>query len=374
MTPIPSHLFLVVFTLVSAAQQERRNKNTLQLLFGKKTKPDYHALEHRPSLVQQAFASNEPLYYFGLGSNMLRSKIENRSSNGTIEILSIEAAFVRNHRLGFSMRGFPPLEPAMGSLEPIPAAETSDDEKIPRPLHSYTHEECHGALVQLTPDNYQKLMRSEGVGLEMTNSTRNSTQQPPGYEEIVVTAHPYTNGPPVSAIALRARPHVRLSQDAAPSLRYMTLLREGAAELNLRPCYQAFLANHPVQYTPKWLKRMAVYNMIATLSISQVLASWRIVSRLQSRVLNIVNVLPTRHAVLQAMGHILQALCLLPGSTTGWILRKRRATSLSPFAQRMLDMIDNDNTTTGSNSSSSSSSKDGNSGESETSNNEKTSN
>jgi hypothetical protein len=55
------------------------------------------------------------LYYFGIGSNMLRSKIENRGFNGTpIEIMEMEPAVVKGHRLAFNMRGFPPLEPAMG--------------------------------------------------------------------------------------------------------------------------------------------------------------------------------------------------------------------------------------------------------------------
>jgi hypothetical protein len=49
------------------------------------------------------------LYYFGVGSNMLRSKIENRGINGTtINILHIEPAVVYGHRLAFNMRGFPP--------------------------------------------------------------------------------------------------------------------------------------------------------------------------------------------------------------------------------------------------------------------------
>lgn len=43
-------------------------------------KPDYVSLKDRPQLVQHAFENNSTLYYFGLGSNMLRSKVVGRSS------------------------------------------------------------------------------------------------------------------------------------------------------------------------------------------------------------------------------------------------------------------------------------------------------
>jgi hypothetical protein len=55
------------------------------------------------------------IYYFGIGSNMLRSKLENRGINGTtIELMEMEPAYVPNYRLAFNMKGFPPLEPGMG--------------------------------------------------------------------------------------------------------------------------------------------------------------------------------------------------------------------------------------------------------------------
>jgi len=55
----------------------------------------------RPELVRNALKNNQPIHYFGLGSNMSRKKIENRGLNGTsIEILNMEAAVVPNYRLG----------------------------------------------------------------------------------------------------------------------------------------------------------------------------------------------------------------------------------------------------------------------------------
>ena len=90
-------------------------------------------LPARPSYLDTP--PNEIVYYFGVGSNMLRSKLENRGTNGTsITVKSIQPAIVPNHRLAFNMRGFPPLEPGMGSLEPTPS----------------DRDECHGALCEMT--------------------------------------------------------------------------------------------------------------------------------------------------------------------------------------------------------------------------------
>ena len=108
-------------------------------------------IPERPRLVTEALETGENLYYFGLGSNMSRDKLENRGIGGTkIGIKSMEPAFVKNCRLAFNMKGFPPAEPGMGSLEPIDSSAKS--------LLTYGPGECHGALVQLTPENYERVM------------------------------------------------------------------------------------------------------------------------------------------------------------------------------------------------------------------------
>jgi hypothetical protein len=156
------------------------------------------------------------VFYFAVGSNLLQSKLANRSSNSTISFLSFEPASVEGHRLAFNLRGFPPLEPGMGGIEPCAAAT------------------IHGALVCLPRAEYEKVWRSEGGG-----------SKNPGYEEYVVTARPYATSsaasPEVQAIAFRARPHVRLPRDASPSRRYLNILLEGARELKLDPAYQLYL-------------------------------------------------------------------------------------------------------------------------------------
>ena len=295
----------------------------------------------RPALIQEALNKNKHdetvvLYYFGLGSNMLRSKLENRSVNGSkIEILSMEPAVVLNHRLSFNLRGFLPLEPGMGSLEPVVDSSS-------QPLHAYGQPECHGALITLTVENYEKVMRSEGVG-------HVNGSNPGGYEEVVVTAIPYDRRKqPVQAITLRARPHVRLQQDPCPSERYMTLLKQGAAELQLQPDYQHFLSTDPVQQNPVWLKRIAVNNLIFTSTLSFRL-KWRGWSRIQSWCLFQAYVPSTAPLVRRMVSDVLMAVLLLPGAVFGCLYRlflTATKRELSPMIQRFVGLIEGTTTAT----------------------------
>ena len=143
------------------------------------------------------------VHYLGVGSNLLKEKLINRGLNGTtIHFNSFKAATANNHRLAFNMRGFLPLEPSMGGIEPCQGAT------------------LRGALVQLPAEEYQKIWLSEGGGMPK-----------PGYEEYLVECIPDDGGKPVTAIALRAAPHCRLATDASPSKRYMDLIVRGAREL-----------------------------------------------------------------------------------------------------------------------------------------------
>ena len=133
----------------------------------------------RPSLLQ-----SEKVFYLGVGSNLLASKVKTRSLNGTITPISTTAAYVPNSRLAFNLRGFPPFEPSMGGFE---FSDTLGDE-------------CHGNLMELSREDYEKLWLSEGGG-----------HANPAYEEVVVVVTPYGSGrEPVQAIALRAREHARI--------------------------------------------------------------------------------------------------------------------------------------------------------------------
>mmetsp|Transcript_37024 Transcript_37024/g.42235 ORF Transcript_37024/g.42235 Transcript_37024/m.42235 type:complete len:349 (-) Transcript_37024:92-1138(-) len=260
----------------------------------------------RPQLVKDSIENNTPIYYFGLGSNMLREKLENRGMNGTkIDILTMEAAIVPNYRLAFNLRGFPPIEPGMGSLEPVDANSQA--------LLKYEKDECHGALIKLSPENYEKVMRSEGVG----NTATRSTEQ--GYEEIVVDAYPYRGMKSVKAIALRARPHVRLRYDPCPSARYMNILKEGAKELDLELSYQEFLSRHPVQTLTTWQRKEAIYNIVFVFTISFIL-KWRGLSKFQNRLLFLVYARPSTPLIIRVASHLITATILLPGATIGCLM------------------------------------------------------
>jgi hypothetical protein len=293
-------------------------------------------------LVTEALAKGQDLYYFGLGSNMLRSKLEGRAVCGSkIHIKSMLPAVVKNYRLAFNMRGFPPLEPGMGSLEPVVVDGdiSSTTTFAARPLHPYKAPECHGALVRLSAEDYIKVMRSEGV------PTDNQ-----GYEEIVVDAIPYDSSKkglwstlgqhrPVKAVALRARTHVRLPIDPAPSQRYMKILREGAKELGLAPCYQDFLHQHPVADPWPLTRKIAVFNLIFT---SKVAFQYkiRIISKIQSWFLWKVYVPPSnRNVVRKALHELATVLILLPGAIPGCLLflYMRLRSTMSPMMKIMVE-------------------------------------
>jgi len=258
----------------------------------------------RPKLVTQALEKGQDLYYFGLGSNMSRKKLETRGHNGKIEFKTMEPAYIPNYRLSFNMKGFPPAEPGMGSLEPIDSSAKA--------LLTYAPGECHGALILLTAENYEKVMKSEGVD--------GSANQ--GYDEIVVDAFPYgKDDSPVKAIALRAREHVRLNFDPCPSARYMTILREGAKELGLKQDYQDFLAQHPVEIVPKWHQKQAMFNMMVMFGLSALTKSRFLIS-LQSRFLFLFYTNDASQKFRKTLSLVVSSIVLLPGSLVGYSLYK----------------------------------------------------
>ncbi|KAL7551368.1 hypothetical protein ACHAWF_014560 [Thalassiosira exigua] len=260
----------------------------------------------RPDIVQNSIDNKEDIYYFGLGSNMLKSKVEGRSICGNkIHVKSMGPAIVKNHRLAFNMKGFPPLEPGMGSLEPVDSKST--------PLLAYKEgdvSECHGALIRLSAEDYDRLMKSEGVGHGRPDQ---------GYEEIVVEAFPYNCKKSVQAISLRARDHVRLKKDAAPSPRYMPILKEGAEELKLKPCYVDFLKEHPVSSVPPWMRKIAICNPVWTAQVSFRM-KFKLPTRIQSALLWSVYAPPTAAPVAKLGSNVLTTAILLIGSAIGYVL------------------------------------------------------
>jgi hypothetical protein len=185
-------------------------------------------------LITQALSINGKIFYLGVGSNMLKDKVINRGlNNSKISVLSFGPAKVDNYRLAFNMRGFLPVEPSMGGIEPCPGSS------------------IHGALMEMPAAEYQKLWLSEGGGMEK-----------PGYEEIIVDATPYGSSVTVQAVALRAAPHARLARDAPPSARYLGLITKGAIELGIEPAYLERLRAVRVAVVPQYLKALSAKHSV----------------------------------------------------------------------------------------------------------------
>eukprot|EP00559_Dactyliosolen_fragilissimus_P008965 CAMPEP_0184863610 /NCGR_PEP_ID=MMETSP0580-20130426/11871_1 /TAXON_ID=1118495 /ORGANISM="Dactyliosolen fragilissimus" /LENGTH=310 /DNA_ID=CAMNT_0027362049 /DNA_START=170 /DNA_END=1102 /DNA_ORIENTATION=- len=264
----------------------------------------------RPSLVLDAIRDGTPLYYFGVGSNLSRSYLENRFPGKKIDILSMEPCVIPGYRLAFNLRASPPLEPAMGGLEPC---ESSEDGSVTKPLKAYEKAECHGSLVKLSPEDYYLVYKSEGGGA--------GVQQ--GYEEIVVTCIPYdTSKPSVQAVAFRVRDHSRMSQDGRPSKRYMTILQTGAKELGLKPCYQKWLEEHPIQKPcSKIMKKLAVNNMFFNFS-TIILFKSRFPIFIQKKLLWVVYGSVAESKWMEVLQEVTGCAILFPTAACGFILRK----------------------------------------------------
>jgi len=295
----------------------------------------FYYIPERPSLIEEAKANDKPIYYFGVGSNMLRSKVESRAVDGSkIEIISMEPGLVKGYRVAFNLRALPPIEPSMASIEPVkdPKALCLTHEGA---LHANGDLTCHGALIALKPDMYHKLFLSESGGKETS-----------GYMELVVTVEPYDESKePVQAIAFTTKPEARLPQDFSPSARYMSLLVEGAHELGLDQNFQNWLQTHPVQRVPYVLRKIALNNMFFTFPLMMFLPKLRIVGTFQSWLVWSVYV-PTKETtpvLTQFVSNIAMGGVLLPGAFIGYLLRL--ATQLSgksppKMMQTMLDWED----------------------------------
>ena len=247
----------------------------------------------RPSLIANA-APTDIVHYFGVGSNMLKSKLINRGLNGTtIDIIDFQPACVKGHRLAFNMRGFPPLEPGMGALEP----------------DIQGRQECHGALCTMHASEYEKVWLSEGGGAPK-----------PGYEEIVVQAHAYGSDRAVPALALRARPHARLHVDACPSQRYMDILISGATELGIEQQYIDELESIQVQQVGSVLRFLAIHYLYLITSLFRLKMQGTV--RALSWMLWRAYVPSTcSNVVKRWLGSVFTGVLLLPGASIGALIR-----------------------------------------------------
>ena len=249
------------------------------------------AVTLRPA-VQEASGGGEHVYYLGVGSNLLKSKLVNRGLNGTkIDVLSFEPAIVYDHRLAFNMKGFPFIESAMGGIEPC------------------VNQQCHGSLAKLTLAEYEKVWASEG-GLRPN----------PGYMELVIDAYPYNSTVPVKAIVLRTAPHRRLSKDAAPSERYLNIIKQGAKELGLHEEYQLKLSQIIPEKVSPIIRTVFNYNSI----LSAILTKHTPINRYAFFIADLlwpIYTPPTSHVIHRFISQFLSMIIMTPGMCLGFVCK-----------------------------------------------------
>ncbi|KAI0856112.1 hypothetical protein F4860DRAFT_424433 [Xylaria cubensis] len=164
-------------------------------------------------------------WYLAYGSNMSTEKfIKNRG----IMPLQTVAVAVPLWTLTMDSAGVPYSEPSYGSISPM--------------KHEKDGQELVGVAYELTPENYTRVLASEGGGI--------------AYAEVEVRAcmiSPTKDGHLLGKdITIGVRTLVTVMRhEARPSSRYMGLLRTGADEAELPSSYQDFLASIPVYYPPR---------------------------------------------------------------------------------------------------------------------------
>ena len=143
-----------------------------------------------------------------------------RVLSGRRKIQPIESipGVLEGWQLTFDLRGIPGVEPCFGNIKENPESE------------------IHGVLHKMTGQNFKRLLATEGGGGVDSN----------GYIPLKVDVHAY-DGRMIEAYALVVRqtsPAI-LNQHTLPSVRYMGLLRQGAAHHKIHPLYIEYLQSLP---------------------------------------------------------------------------------------------------------------------------------
>ncbi|KAL3484360.1 hypothetical protein BJX62DRAFT_230304 [Aspergillus germanicus] len=202
---------------------------------------------------KQAVAS-KAIWYFAYGSNIRSSVMKGRG----ITSLEAQPVVVPSHVLCFDIFGIPYAEPAFASITAAPPDLPAQAQAIPP---------VHGVAYLLTPDDYRRLVLSEGAGV--------------GYNEISVRAKLLSLKPDqeeeIIAFTLQAKYPWRPNR--APSARYMGLIIDGANEFSLPDSYKRYLESLPV-YGPLRTYRSQV-------GAWSFLIVWRRAIRLLARLTNI---------------------------------------------------------------------------------------
>ena len=162
------------------------------------------------------------IWVFAFGSNMQKAVLEVRR---LIKPAESVAAIAPEYMLTFNQPGLPYREPGFATVEPLVDGARA----------------VHGVAHLMTPSQWEYYKESEGA----------AGTSDEGYGVIEVTLEAY-DGRKLTAYTLQTQPKsvaALRGRAALPSLRYLTLLREGAADHGLDADYQKYL-NDLVHYEP----------------------------------------------------------------------------------------------------------------------------
>jgi len=191
------------------------------------------------------------VWVFAFGSNMERSVLEVRRMIKPAESV---AAIAPGHMLTFNQPGLPYREPCFATIEPLPQNNTKDasnggggnsnSDKNEEQEEDKAHRPVHGVAHLMTSTQWEYYKETEGA----------AGQSDKGYGIVEVEVEAY-DGRKFLASTLMTQPKTIAAlkgRKAVPSLRYLTLLRNGAAEHKLDAEYQEYL-NKLSHYEPHGL-------------------------------------------------------------------------------------------------------------------------
>lgn len=198
----------------------------------------------------------EPLAYFGFGSNMLPSILTNKK----VSVLNSVPAFLPGVKLKFNLATKSILEPSYGNLQFVtPEAEfkkcvqkieqlkrdTSKDNFI-KLLRTGSRDDLtvgvHGVVHEMNRDQMALMDKLEGNGRAYQRKCFNCFTY--DGRELVVFGY--------ICDALSAGENDITLEDKPPSRRYLRVLYHGARHFNLNPTYLQWLRKHPYTPLPKY--------------------------------------------------------------------------------------------------------------------------
>ncbi|BFZ63486.1 hypothetical protein YB2330_004608 [Saitoella coloradoensis] len=170
----------------------------------------------------------QPVWYFAYGSNMASSTFMGMRK---IKPLSHHRAIVPTHKLTFDIPGIPYKEPSFASIDDKGEGDMA----------------CIGVVYEITRGDYERVLATEGAGssyaeieVEAYKLVGDEEKAP---ADIVKDEKNFVKAMTLKAIRIRT-PNPR------PSVRYLNILRDGAAEHKLPKAYASWLASLPAYHPP----------------------------------------------------------------------------------------------------------------------------